>query len=101
MYQIIPVADVNELIAKENPYIFDTRDINAFQASHIKGAKHLSRENIAKVCEELNKDRAVLVYCYLGISSQNVAQFLAQEGFTKVYSLEGGFDAWQKQNPTS
>jgi len=31
------------------------------------------------------------VYCYKGISSQNVAQHFCNLGFENVYSLNGGY----------
>ena len=40
------------------------------------------------------KDRPLVVYCYHGHSSQMAARFLVDQGFTEVYNLEGGYEAW-------
>jgi thiosulfate sulfurtransferase len=44
-------------------------------------------------------DTPVIVCCYHGISSQQAAQFLIHQGFEEVYSLDGGFEAWRKDQP--
>jgi thiosulfate sulfurtransferase len=36
----------------------------------------------------------IIVNCWLGFLSPDVAQILIDAGFKKVYSLEGGFAAW-------
>lgn len=36
----------------------------------------------------------VVVYCHHGVRSQTGALILAHAGFTDVYSLAGGIDAW-------
>ncbi|MDA9050683.1 rhodanese-like domain-containing protein, partial [Pseudomonadales bacterium] len=40
----------------------------------------------------------IVVCCYHGISSQSVANWLAEQGFDNVYSLIGGYAAWSAQN---
>ncbi|MBL2893588.1 thiosulfate sulfurtransferase GlpE, partial [Klebsiella pneumoniae] len=44
-------------------------------------------------------DTAVMVMCYHGNSSKGAAQYLLQQGFDKVYSVDGGFDAWHRHFP--
>ncbi|MGL5628515.1 MAG: rhodanese-like domain-containing protein, partial [Plesiomonas shigelloides] len=41
----------------------------------------------------------VIVMCYHGNSSQGAAQYLVNQGFDEVYSLNGGFEAWRKVAP--
>lgn len=41
-------------------------------------------------------DSPLVVVCYHGISSQNAAQYLHEQGFDDVYSLDGGFQAWRE-----
>jgi len=38
----------------------------------------------------------VLLYCYHGNASQTYGQMFADFGFAEVYSLDGGFAAWQR-----
>ena len=39
-------------------------------------------------------NKCIIVYCYHGNSSQDVANFLTSHGFTDVYSLKGGYEEW-------
>jgi thiosulfate sulfurtransferase len=41
----------------------------------------------------------VVVVCYHGNSSQSAAAYLASQGFSDVYSLDGGFELWQTTYP--
>jgi thiosulfate sulfurtransferase len=40
-----------------------------------------------------------LVMCYHGNSSKGAAQYLLQQGYDAVYSIDGGFDAWHRHFP--
>jgi monothiol glutaredoxin len=42
----------------------------------------------------LPKDTALAFICHHGISSRGVAERFAAHGFSKVYNVEGGMDAW-------
>jgi rhodanese-related sulfurtransferase len=37
------------------------------------------------------------VYCHHGVRSAAVAEFLARNGFSKVWNLEGGIDQWARK----
>jgi monothiol glutaredoxin len=44
----------------------------------------------------LKKDAAVALHCHHGMRSRAAAQELLQAGFTNVYNLEGGIEAWSR-----
>ena len=44
-------------------------------------------------------DTPVLVFCYHGHSSQGAAQYLANQGYEEVYSVNGGFEMWKQNYP--
>jgi thiosulfate sulfurtransferase len=41
----------------------------------------------------------LIVSCYHGNSSQSAAAYLCSQGFTEVYSLDGGFEVWRTTYP--
>jgi monothiol glutaredoxin len=47
--------------------------------------------------ESIDKDARVVVYCHHGIRSRAAAERLVQSGFSKVFNLEGGIDAWSSE----
>ena len=43
-----------------------------------------------------DKDRMIVVYCIVGITSQTASEALVAAGYTKVMHLEGGTMRWQQ-----
>lgn len=76
--------------------LVDIRDPQSFQASHAPMAFHLTDSSLVAWMNEVDFDQPVVVMCYHGVSSQGAAQYLVEQGFDEVYSLEGGFVAWQR-----
>lgn len=102
MLKNLPISKVTELLQNPHTAIVDIRDQRAYQTSHIPGAKHLHNGNLQQVLHELEFDQPIVVCCYHGISSQQAGQFLVEQGFEEVYSLEGGFEQWAATgNPVS
>lgn len=89
----------SKMLAGDQATLVDIRDIQSFNAAHIQGAMHLSNESLNGFMQETVKDRPLIVCCYHGISSQQAAQFLVQQGFNEVYSLDGGFEGWRQNWP--
>ena len=101
-FERISVLEARDLIARlenaERPKkakIVDVRDERSFAAEHIKDASHLDNASLQDFIDNSEFDLPVLVYCYHGHMSMNVASYLASLGFTNVYSLDGGFEAWK------
>lgn len=46
---------------------------------------------------QISKDQDVYVYCAVGARSEEAARMLLQQGYTKVYHLQGGIQAWSQQ----
>ncbi len=101
MYKQLTYAQAKALIDQGDVVIADVRDQVSFNEAHIPGAIHLSVDALNQFCESNPEDVSILVYCYHGISSQSVAQYLVDKGFSAVYSLSGGFEAWKSQHSTS
>ncbi|MCZ4339102.1 thiosulfate sulfurtransferase GlpE [Shewanella colwelliana] len=93
---------INQLIQMQasstDIQIVDIRDSESFEAGHIANATNLTNENLAAYIGNADMDKPLVVVCYHGISSQNAAQYLNEQGFDEVYSLDGGFQAWREAN---
>lgn len=79
--------------------IIDIRDPQAYEAGHIRNAKLINNSNIADYVQSADKNTPLIIYCYSGNSSQNAAHYFSEQGFTEVYSLQGGFNAWKNLYP--
>ena len=74
----------------------DIRDPQRFTYSHAKGAFHLTNQSFLQFEEQVDFDSPIIVSCYHGVSSRNVATFLVEQGYENVFSVIGGFDGWEK-----
>ncbi|MEM6639560.1 MAG: rhodanese-like domain-containing protein [Pseudomonadota bacterium] len=43
-------------------------------------------------------NRELIVYCHTGKRSLVIARYLAEQGFDRLASLDGGIDAWSEHN---
>ncbi|MBD2784596.1 thiosulfate sulfurtransferase GlpE [Xenorhabdus sp. DI] len=77
----------------------DIRDPQSFYAGHVTGAFHLTNETLNRFLQGADFDQPVMVMCYHGHSSQGAAQYLINMGFETVYSVNGGFEVWQRDYP--
>ncbi|MFA9487717.1 MULTISPECIES: thiosulfate sulfurtransferase GlpE [unclassified Mannheimia] len=85
-----------ELMENEGAVLADIRDTRRYVYSHPQDAFHLTNQSYGKFLDEVDYDESVLVICYHGVSSQSTAQFLIEQGFENVYSVKGGFEAWER-----
>ncbi|WP_460133541.1 thiosulfate sulfurtransferase GlpE [Pseudomonas sp. S1_E04] len=88
-----------DALRKQGAVVVDIRDQPTYSAAHITGAKHLDNVNIADFIRAADLDAPVIVACYHGNSSQSAAAYLVSQGFSEVYSLDGGFELWSKTYP--
>lgn len=100
-WQHIDATTTTALLAEQKADIVDIRDLHSFQSGHIPGARHLSNQNLNDFLAAVPRHRPLIVCCYHGNSSQGAAQFLAEQGYAEVYSLDGGFDAWRLARPVA
>ena len=88
-----------ELAAKKGELVvIDVRTPEEFASGHIEGALNINifDENFKNKLEELDKTKAVSVYCKVGGRSAKAATVMKEMGFTEVYDLEGGIRNWNR-----
>ncbi|MAD47143.1 MAG: thiosulfate sulfurtransferase GlpE [Oceanospirillaceae bacterium] len=98
-FQRITAGDAKALMEQGTLNVADIRDAMSYQAGHIRNAERVDNDNLADFIDSIQKDDPLLVCCYHGNSSQGAAQFFAGQGFSKVYSLDGGFELWKMAFP--
>ena len=97
-FQHISVTDAQEKLNQKdhNARMVDIRDPQSFGRGHVDGAFHLTNDTIVTLMNEVEFEQPVLVMCYHGHSSQGAAQYLINQGYDEVYSVDGGFEGWHK-----
>ena len=92
-FQHISIQDAADKLSEFA--VVDIRDPQSFSMGHMPGALHLSNDNFAEFLNNTAEEKPVLVVCYHGVSSQQAANVIAQQGFKNVYSMDGGFETWK------
>ncbi|MDA0120526.1 thiosulfate sulfurtransferase GlpE [Vibrio sp. T11.5] len=95
-FKHIDVAGAQALLEQGDACLVDIRDPQSFAVAHPQTAFHLTNDTMVQFMDEAEFEQPVLVMCYHGISSQGAAQYLINQGFEQVYSVDGGFEAWQR-----
>lgn len=93
-YKELYVNQLEEFLQNPNAVLLDTRDIHSFNAGHIKGAQHIDGPAMGKLIRQRKDNPAVLVYCYHGVMSRDIAGMIVGFGFENVSHLVGGWEAW-------
>jgi membrane protein DedA with SNARE-associated domain/rhodanese-related sulfurtransferase len=87
----------DKLAGGEHPVIVDLRSIGARQElPGIPGAMPMALDELAARQDELPRDRDVVLYCDCPRDASSVegARRLRKLGFTNVWPLSGGLEAW-------
>lgn len=96
----VPYIYVNELQTSENAILLDTRKKSEYDVSHIKeaiwvGYKGFEKDSITSKIED--KNTPIVVYCSIGVRSEDIGEKLQKAGFTNVKNLYGGIFEWKNQ----
>ena len=102
-----PVKHVEALEARSllasNPNIkvLDVRTKGEYKRGHIEGAirNNYFSTKFKKRLRLLDRNTPYLVHCKSGHRSERVIKIMNKEGFTNIYHLDGGYDAWKKLPP--
>jgi len=97
---------VDELYQKqetgENPVVLDLRQRAELEnnPSIIRGATHMTTEEVEHRHPEIPRDRDIVLYCSCPneITSARVALKLHHKGISRVRPLLGGIEAWRERN---
>ena len=92
-FQSIPATVAAAMIHSESTItVFDVRDLTSYRQGHVDGAAHLSEDRVSPWLKRLPKDAPVVIYCYKGHASQTYAQMFADFRFSRVFSVDGGYE---------
>ena len=101
-FPLVWQLDVQQLRARldapgDQPLILDVREAWERRLCSLPQAVHIPMGEIAARLAEIEPERDVVILCHHGIRSQQVAIYLSRQGFTRLYNLRGGIDAWARE----
>jgi rhodanese-related sulfurtransferase len=93
----ITVEQVRRSQQEREPfYLVDCREDSEWNAAHAAGSIHLGKGVIERDIESAipDKDAKIIIYCGGGFRSALAADAVQKMGYKNVFSLAGGWRAW-------
>jgi rhodanese-related sulfurtransferase len=87
-------------LMNQGALVLDLRNKDSFDAGHIGDARNVPAADLESQADSLKRwrDKNVITYDDSGSGGAGAARTLAKLGFTKVFNLHGGLNAWIKDN---
>lgn len=101
--ETVPYIQVDELANSSAYLLMDTREKEEFEVSRLENSLWVGHSNfkIEKVVQQVpDKDTPIVVYCSVGVRSEDIGEELKKAGYTRVKNLYGGIFAWKNQGNT-
>ncbi|HEY6215902.1 MAG TPA: rhodanese-like domain-containing protein [Pyrinomonadaceae bacterium] len=95
----VSAADTQQRMRENSDVkLIDVREDKEWEAAHAAGAIHLGKGIIERDIEATvpDKDTEMILYCGGGYRSALAADSLQRMGYTNVFSMAGGWRAWQE-----
>lgn len=78
--------------------LLDSRELAEFEISHLPNAKWVGHSDFSMLrVSHIPKNVKVVVYCSIGVRSENIADKLMAAGFSNVWNLYGGIFTWANE----
>ena len=97
----VPTITVEEVKREENLILLDTRAKAEFEVSHLKYARWIGYDdfNLSRM-KGIRKDAPIVVYCSIGVRSEQIGEKLLKAGYKNVKNMYGSIFEWINQgNP--
>jgi rhodanese-related sulfurtransferase len=94
-YGNVDVAEARDLIGEKGGLvILDVRTVSEYESGHLEGAINIPVEALSGRLSELNPNDELLVYCRTGNRSTTAVGILRENGYDRIYHMDGGIVAW-------
>jgi rhodanese-related sulfurtransferase len=86
-------------LMNQGALVLDIRKAEDFAQGHVNGARQLPSDQILTASDNFKrfKEKPVVVYDESGSLAAAAVRQLNQQGFTKAFSLRGGFAGWRAE----
>ncbi|MDX1779371.1 MAG: rhodanese-like domain-containing protein, partial [Thermodesulfobacteriota bacterium] len=93
----LSVHGLQKLLTHDEHTVIDVRTDQEWRAGHIKGAQHIPIQQIIENSLDVGKEEDMSIICGSGYRSNIAGSFLKAQGFTKINSVIGGMNAWNRK----
>lgn len=94
-YRCISIDEAKSLIDAGEVNLLDIRDPDTFGVANINQSVNISGDNIEEFVASSDKTVPLIIYCYHGNSSKGAADYFSAQGYSDVYSMDGGYEHWR------
>lgn len=93
----IGTLEATRLMNKSNALILDVRETGEYASGRIPKSRNVPLRELSRRIDEIGKfkDKPVIVTCASGARANSALRALKGAGFTEIYSLKGGINAWR------
>jgi rhodanese-related sulfurtransferase len=93
----ISIDEVRRKLESGKAKLVDVREDSEWAAGHARGAQHMGKGVIERDIEQRvpDKNAELILYCGGGFRSALATDNLQKMGYTNVWSMAGGWRAWQ------
>jgi len=93
----LSVQELKQKMDAHEPFtLVDVREPWEYEIAQITGSRLIPLGELPERLAELPREGVLVVQCHSGVRSEQGARVLLQAGFTNVYNLEGGIEAWSR-----
>ena len=89
--------EVKEKLEKKEIKLLDCRAQWEKDKAFIEGSEFLNESYFQNILKNWSKDALIVLYCHQGKHSHQVVRFFNQQGFTNVFKMTGGIQAWSEK----
>ncbi len=83
-----------KLAQSEELLLLDVREPIEYNFASIAGSTLIPLNQVPQKTKELHPDKATVLICHHGVRSMQAASYLERSGFSQLFNLTGGIDAW-------
>jgi rhodanese-related sulfurtransferase len=90
--ELEPETLVARLAAGDPLVVIDVREPWEWNTARLPAARHIPLASFARDAASLDPSHEIVLYCHHGMRSLAAANYLAAQGFTRLWNLSGGID---------
>jgi len=98
--ETVPYIHPEHISDTDSIAYLDTREKEEYEVSHLQNAIWVGYKKFDEkyILERIpDKSQPIIVYCSIGVRSENIGEKLKKLGYTKVLNLHGGIFEWKNK----